>query len=95
MKEDLSIIRSRLTLFLIAISAIFTSSSAQWTKKADGLKTRSEVTSVVYNSKLYTFLGFSNWELKPEPTSEVYDPAANSWKLLASLPSNVSMTIRV
>lgn len=92
MKEDLFILRLRRTLFLTAIIAISAPSSAQWVRKADGLRTRSEVTSVIYNSKLYTFLGFSNWELKPEPTSEVYDPAANTWKLLASIPSTVAMT---
>lgn len=92
MKEILSVLRLRLTFFLMTIFAISASSSAQWIRKTDGLKTRSEVTSVVYNSKLYTFLGFSNSELQTEPTSEVYDPVANSWKLLASIPSNASMT---
>lgn len=93
MKKNLSISALRLTLFPMSVFLICAASShAQWNKKADGLRTRSEVTSVVYNSKLYTFLGFKDWELIPEPASEVYDPATNSWKLLASVPSNAAMT---
>lgn len=92
MKKEIHTLRLQLFPFLIFLVLISASSPAQWTRKTDGLKTRSEVTSVVFDSRLYTFLGFSNWELKPETTSEVYDPAANTWKLLASIPAKASMT---
>jgi N-acetylneuraminic acid mutarotase len=66
--------------------------SAQWVRKTDALKKRSEVTSVVYNNKLYCFIGFGNSSLDVEPSSEVYDPATNTWSLLASMPSGKTVT---
>ena len=71
---------------------ISTSSFAQWTAKANAIKKRSEVTSIVYNNKFYTFLGFSDSSLNPEPSAEVYDPITNSWKLLSALPLNKTVT---
>ena len=92
MKKHLFILSLQLTLF-VSLILTFISSSAQWTRKADALKNRSEIAGgVVYNSKLYAFLGFRNAELQPEPSSEVYDPATDTWTLLASIPDNVSMT---
>jgi hypothetical protein len=78
-------------LFL-CILAFSSPSSAQWTSKANALKKRSEVTSVVYNGKLYTFLGFSDSLLNVESSSEVYDPAINTWTLLSSLAANKTVT---
>jgi hypothetical protein len=92
MKENRSVSKLYFGLSVAAAILIFNSSSAQWIRKADGFKTRSEVVGVVYKSKLYTFLGFSNYDLQTEPTSEVYDPATNTWKLLASIPASASMT---
>ena len=57
-----------------------TSTNAQWTRKADGLKPRSELgETIVYNSKLYSFRGFSDTLYHAEPSSEVYNPATNAW----------------
>jgi hypothetical protein len=61
-------------------------------RKTDALKKRSEVTSVVYNNKLYCFIGFGDSSLDVEPTSEVYDPATGTWSLLASMPSGKTVT---
>lgn len=89
MRQHLQILKlpSAVILFLFS-SAV----SAQWIKKANALKVRSEIGSVVYNNKVYTFFGFRNYSLNIESSVEVYDPAANTWKLLASLPSNKTMT---
>jgi uncharacterized repeat protein (TIGR02543 family) len=66
---------------------------AQWVRKADGLKPRSELgETIVYNSKLYTFVGFSDTARHAEPTSEVYNPSTNKWSYLASMPANTAMT---
>ena len=76
-------------LFCILTS---TFSYAQWIRKADAQRRRSETTSVVYNDKLYTFLGFADSSLNGEPSSEVYDPATNTWTLLRSLPVDKMVT---
>jgi N-acetylneuraminic acid mutarotase len=68
-------------------------SAAQWVRKADGIKPRSEVReTIVYNSKLYAFLGFSDTMFYAEPSAEVYDPATNKWTALAALPPKTAMT---
>ncbi len=77
---------------LFCVTTISTSSFAQWIKKANALRTRSEVNSVVYNGKLYAFLGFLNSDHIADPTSEVYDPVSDTWKLLDSLPLNKAIT---
>ncbi|HEX8528504.1 MAG TPA: malectin domain-containing carbohydrate-binding protein [Cytophagales bacterium] len=78
---------------LLAFALLVTlAAPAQWVRKADALRPRSEVTSVVYNNKLYTFLGFGNADLQTSPSSEVYDPATNTWQLLADIPAGKSMT---
>jgi hypothetical protein len=79
---------SLLLLFIF----ISTTSVAQWVQKANAQKKRSETTSVVYNNKLYTFLGFSDSLLNVESSSEVYNPATNTWTLLRSLPANKTVT---
>lgn len=66
--------------------------AAQWQQKAAAFKKRSETTSLVYGGKLYTFLGFKDAALNPEPSSEVYDPQTDTWTLLASIPENKAMT---
>ncbi len=78
---------------VFAFALLFTlAAPAQWVQKADALRPRSEVTSVVYNNKLYTFLGFSNADLETNSSNEVYDPATNTWQLLAPIPNGKSMT---
>ncbi|MBD0258422.1 MAG: carbohydrate-binding protein, partial [Cytophagales bacterium] len=78
---------------LLAFALLVTlAAPAQWVQKADALRPRSEVTSVVYNNKLYTFLGFSNADLQTNGSSEVYDPATDTWQLLAAIPEGKSMT---
>lgn len=62
------------------------SSFAQWTRRADALKKRSECPSILYNNRIYVFGGFGeypNFEL----ASEMYDPATNKWTLRAPFPS--------
>jgi N-acetylneuraminic acid mutarotase len=79
-----------ITFYFVLIS---TSSIAQWVQRSNGFKPRSEVNSVVYNNKIYAFFGFNDAALKVvEPSAEVYDPATNTWKLLASVPSNKAVT---
>ncbi len=82
----------KLTLLLSAFVFITNLSSAQWIRKADAFKKRSEFAGVVYNSKLYAFLGFGNDQLEPESSSEVYDPATDTWTMLASIPDNAART---
>jgi hypothetical protein len=65
---------------------------SQWEPKAPGLRKRSETASVVYNGKLYTFLGFRDSLLRTEPTVEVYDPLKDEWQLLQAIDSNKSVT---
>ncbi len=83
-----------LSLFIITFCIITTSTSSfgQWVRKANALKKRSEVNSVVYNGKLYAFLGFRDSALSVEPSAEVYDPVLNNWKLLNSMPSDKAVT---
>ncbi len=80
------------TLLLLFTLLVTLAAPAQWVQKADALRPRSEVTSVVYNNKLYTFLGFGNADLETNASSEVYDPATNTWQPLASIPDGKSMT---
>jgi|GEM_PF-2942260 len=81
----------KLALFAFTLLVSF-AAPAQWVQRADALHPRSEVASVVYNNKLYTFLGFSNDALDVNSSSEVYNPATNTWQLLASIPAGKSMT---
>ena len=78
--------------FLACFLFISMASGAQWVQKAYAKKKRSEVSSVVYNGKLYTFLGFSDSLLNVEPSVEVYDPAQNTWTLLRSLALDKTVT---
>jgi N-acetylneuraminic acid mutarotase len=80
-------------LILFCISVIAVTSFAQWERKQEGIKPRSEVTSVIYQDKIYTFFGFRDSLLHyVEPSAEVYEPALNKWTLLDSLPSNKAVT---
>ncbi|MEP6594969.1 MAG: carbohydrate-binding protein [Ginsengibacter sp.] len=78
------------TLFITFF--ISTTLCGQWVSKAYARKKRSEVTSVIYNGKLYAFFGFRDSALNVEPGVEVYDPLANTWQLLGSLPLNKAVT---
>ncbi len=89
-----SIHLSKLKVALVSISILIPFLvSPQWVKKADGLKPRSELgETIVYNSKIYNFVGFSDSLRHAEPTSEVYDPVKNTWSYIASMPPNTAMT---
>lgn len=92
MRENLRLLWLRIAIVSIAIS-ISSGVCAQWTRKADALKPRSELgETVIYNSKLYSFTGFSDSLRHAEPTGEVYNPATNTWSYLASMPPNTAMT---
>jgi len=75
--------------FLVLTAYLFLQANysfAQWTRKADALKKRSECPSITYKNKIYVFGGFGeypNFEL----ASEMYDPATNQWTLRASFPA--------
>lgn len=75
------------TLLLLSFSA-----NAQWTPRPDALVTRSEVPSVVYDGKYYTFLGFSNGSLHVDHSSEVFDTVTNTWTMLANIPAGKAVT---
>jgi hypothetical protein len=93
MKKNLSFQKLKLTLVIISIVSISASASAQWIRKANAFKFRSDLSeSIVYNSKLYTFLGFGDHDRNTEPTSEVYDPVSDTYTLLAPIPESASMT---
>ena len=82
-----------MVLFLGMIFLQTNCAVAQWVRKADGIKPRSEVReTIVYNSKIYAFLGFSDTLFYAEPSAEVYNPATNTWAALASLPPKTAMT---
>ncbi|MEO6452945.1 MAG: Ig-like domain-containing protein, partial [Ginsengibacter sp.] len=92
MKRTIHLFNLRITLIFVSVSTCYLS-SAQWVRKADGLKPRSDLgQNVVYNSKLYVFAGFSDTLRNAESSSEVYDPATNTWAYLASLPDSTAMT---
>ncbi|MFN2441041.1 MAG: kelch repeat-containing protein, partial [Chitinophagaceae bacterium] len=76
----------------LQVTLTITSTVTQWMSKANALRKRSEVNSVVYNGKLYAFLGFRDSTLNVEPTAEVYDPVSNTWTLLNSLSLNKVVT---
>ncbi|WP_162055241.1 malectin domain-containing carbohydrate-binding protein [Pontibacter pamirensis] len=80
---------SLLLLCLLLLSPDF--AHAQWTRKQDAFKKRSEVTSVIYKEKLYTFMGFGTFP-EVESSSEVYDPVQGKWTLLASMPAGKTVT---
>jgi N-acetylneuraminic acid mutarotase len=84
-----------LILPLLLIAIVFTSKSSygQWVRKSNSIKPRSDLSeSIVYNSKLYTFMGFMDHQYHTEPSSEVYDPATDTWTALAPIPDNASRT---
>ncbi len=81
--------------FVALLFSVFISSlvSAQWYRKADGLKPRSDLKeTVLSNSKLYVFCGFANSLRIADSTSEVYNPATNTWKYIAPLPLKAAVT---
>lgn len=93
MKKNLLILRLKIILSLSAIVFISASSFGQWIKKANSLKPRSDLSeSIIYNSKLYTFMGFNDHDRDAEPSSEVYDPATDTWTALAPIPDNAAET---
>lgn len=93
MKKNIFTCELKFSFFLFFVILISASSSAQWTRKANAFQLRSDLSeSVVYNSKLYTFLGFNDRQRHTDPTSEVYDPATDTYTLLAPIPDNASVT---
>ncbi len=58
---------------------------AQWTNLANGQFRRYEGQTVLYQGKLFAITGFKPG-LKIESSVEVYDPATNTWTLLAPMP---------
>jgi len=93
MQKNLSIHRLKFTFFLISVFLISVSSHAQWMRKVNAFQFRSDLSgSVIYNSRLYTFLGFNDHFRHSDPTSEVYDPVTDSYTLLAPIPDGASMT---
>lgn len=80
------------SLLLVAILLLFAHFSyAQWTRKADALRQRTEGPSVVYKNKIYVFGGIGNHP-NFEDNNEVYDPAQNKWSLIASFPAGKLIT---
>lgn len=93
MKTNLSFLKLRIIVFFLAVASIYTSSSAQWVRVSDGFQFRSDLSeSIVYNSKLYTFLGFHDHYRNTDQTSEAYDPATDTYTLLAPIPDTASET---
>lgn len=87
--------KNTLSLFCLFCSLPFfpTVSFAQWENQASALKPRSELTSVVYDGKIYAFFGFRESDLSEvEPSVEVYDPKTNTWTLLDSVPADKAVT---
>src|SRR5687767_1257995 len=84
--------RANLILLLTALFILQVNFSfAQWTRKADALKKRSECPSVLYKGKVYVFGGFGEHP-HIEKTNEVYDPALNKWTLIAPFPTGKEVT---
>ncbi|MHA6248428.1 malectin domain-containing carbohydrate-binding protein [Pontibacter sp. CAU 1760] len=81
---------SRVTL-LLALLLCAHVVAAQWTRVAYANQDRSEVTSVVYQNRFYTFIGFGDFP-EIENSAEVYDPVLNTWKQLAPMPSGKAVT---
>lgn len=80
-------------LVIITLFSVCSNSSAQWIRKQDAPQYRSDLSeSIVYKSKLYTFLGFYNHERDADPTSDVYDPATDTYTSLAPIPDNAAVT---
>src|SRR5690349_14581033 len=81
--------RSVLSMSLLVFVSLLLQANfslAQWTRKADAVKKRSECPSIMYKNKIYVFGGFGeypNFEL----VSEMYDPATNKWISRAPFPS--------
>src|SRR5688572_28086362 len=92
MKESIRIHGLR-SLFISILFSAPSLAFTQWVRKADGLKPRSELAqTIVYNSKIYNFVGYSDAERTGERTSEVYDLATNRWTYIASVPINTVKT---
>ncbi|QNF35583.1 T9SS type A sorting domain-containing protein [Adhaeribacter swui] len=64
---------------------------AQWTRQQKANHTRAEMVNVLYQDKMYSFGGIGTWPIV-EPIPEVYDPARNKWKSLASMPAGKTVT---
>lgn len=93
MKKKLFLVKWKITLLAISFISLSISSFAQWIRKANAFQSRSDLSeSVIYNSKVYTFLGFYNRERDPDPTSEAYDPATDTYTLLAPIPEGAAET---
>src|SRR4051812_30562881 len=98
MKKKLLVQRLKSVLFFFVLLLISASSFSQhertnWIRRKNSIKPRSDMSeSIVYNNKLYTFMGFYDSKRHSEPTSEVYDPATDTWTELAPIPDNASET---
>jgi N-acetylneuraminic acid mutarotase len=61
-----------------------------WREVTPATVGRSEAMGAVVNGKLYHFGGYVDTTYKPTTRADVYDPAANRWAQMASLPFGVS-----
>jgi N-acetylneuraminic acid mutarotase len=61
-----------------------------WSTAAPALLPRAEAEGAVVNGKLYVFGGYLDGSFTPTNRMDVYDPATNTWRQLASLPLALS-----
>jgi N-acetylneuraminic acid mutarotase len=64
-----------------------TGATLTWREVAPAPVGRSEAFGAVVGGKLYVFGGYVDSTFKPTRRADVYDPAANTWRQLADLPS--------
>lgn len=97
LKIDLSLLQKNLIfkfklLVTCMLAMLLTNTlNAQWTRVADALRKRGECPSIVYNNKVYVFGGYGEHP-NFENDNEVYDPATNSWSLIASFPAGKAIS---
>ena len=70
-------------IFLLLNSSIGLS---QWIRKSDALRKRGECPSILYQGKMYVFGGFGEHP-NFEKDNEVYNPAIDTWTLIAPFPT--------
>ena len=69
----------------VSVTAAGTEASG-WSSAAAGPMTRWESETYTYNGKLYVFGGFTDRVLDATSEGDVYDPAANTWTALTTIP---------
>lgn len=75
---------------IIADNDSATGTTLSWNSVAPTTVGRSEGMGAVVGGKLYLFGGYIDTTFKPTSRGDVYDPAANRWTQIASLPFGVS-----